>query len=193
LQQIINCGFSPYFTQNFTLDLFQATVWNWKSTEPATDYTKNCVILDQKWQTESCSKKYPIACRSDSDPYQWTINQTLLTFVDAYKSCPPNTTFAAPRSPQEQQMLLSVYQQPVWIEFSRPDIFCWTTSQISSCPRTNTYALIASNLKQGIFLLCVFMIFLVFQCRAQIRFRRETVRRQTVRKKVKQLEYKSMA
>nr|KAJ3419064.1 hypothetical protein HK105_007450 [Polyrhizophydium stewartii] len=86
----------------------------------------------------------------------------------------------------------------VWINYNRVTPVCWVRGWESPCPYKFSndllfLRLLGANLKVGIFIVLIFVLFLAYQTRNQWRASRENRRRAEVRRKIKQMEYKSIA
>jgi hypothetical protein len=170
------CGISPILNvtlanasadSNATsyISFSQSTIWNWAPGEPANssasisdeDYPQSefrCALMDVSpayvghWRVEDCPNKYRAACRIDSQPYEWVLSSTEVSFYDAPDSCPNGSTFSAPRTGLENHYLhhtvlssgdrlaTSDEAKGVWLNFNSLDIAaCWvTTGPNGTCP-----------------------------------------------------------
>ncbi|KAL2913667.1 hypothetical protein HK105_206827 [Polyrhizophydium stewartii] len=200
------CGFAPLLTQNYTNDILNATVWSWAVAEPANDYSRNCaslVLPAARWITETCEKALPVACADQaSQPLRWSISSTAVPFPRADSACAAPLAFALPRTAHEHAALVRAMSaagvSAVWINYNRVTPVCWVRGWESPCPYKFSndllfLRLLGANLKVGIFIVLIFVLFLAYQTRNQWRASRENRRRAEVRRKIKQMEYKSIA
>ncbi|EGF80417.1 expressed protein [Batrachochytrium dendrobatidis JAM81] len=207
VSEIIQCGFAPIFTQSYTIGMLNATLWSWDVRQPSDDFRFNCalaLISRGRWVVESCDIKYHVACVDlNTAPYSWSISPNVTsTFQNAEAVCKPPLTFAVPRTGPEQMAMMNAMRaanvSAAWVNFMRVSTLCWVQGWNTECPYIFTTEvllarLLGANLKQGILILFIFALFLAYQARNQLRLSRESKRKVEVRKKIKQMEYKSIA
>ena len=68
----INCGLSPLFVHNFTMEDYSGLVWSWDLGFPYNDTYLNCAIMSGiskgRWKIAKCDQEYWIACLSTTNP-----------------------------------------------------------------------------------------------------------------------------
>ncbi|KAJ3169098.1 Maintenance of telomere capping protein 6 [Geranomyces variabilis] len=203
VESLVGCGFQPLFNTKFSVLLLNASVWSWASGEPAsTTNGKSCAFMRMetgRWSADNCKDTYPVACQlmssnpASSNPYNWTISPTSSTFALAADACTPPYTFSVPKTAQENFALASTLralQIPrVWINLNRVQATCWVEGYQARCPYTvtdNSYrAFIGATLKQGIVIVIVFALFVIFKIRRQLRVSRQSRRKADVRRKLR--------
>ena len=110
----------------------------WAPGEPSghfKDLREDCATVDNRdgdeqkkggWNDESCSRSFKAACRSDSDPKQWTLSKEKGEFADAVndsKACPSGYSFSVPNDADDNAALLLVVRElapdkQVWINLT---------------------------------------------------------------------------
>ncbi|KAH9272123.1 hypothetical protein BASA83_005714 [Batrachochytrium salamandrivorans] len=206
VSQSVTCGFTPLFTQAYSISMLNATLWSWDVGQPSEDYRFNCALAlleRERWVVESCEVKYPVACVDrTAQPYIWTLSHNVTAFNRAHFLCPPPLTFSVPRTGPEQVALINAMRvanvSAVWVNFIRVSTLCWVQGWNTECPYVFVTdvlleKVLGANLKQGILILVICLLFLAYQVRSQLRLSRENRRRLEVRRKIKQMEYKSIA
>ena len=138
----------PY--QGFLYD----TVWSWAYGEPKDDAEApsdggdkpssdfRCAALngtDSRWRVTRCQNLYYGACRTHGLPYSWQLTAGQDTYANANQNCPPNASFAVPRTALENHHLLKTVQRikipMVWVDLNSMDVeHCWVSGANSSCP-----------------------------------------------------------
>ncbi|KAI8922774.1 hypothetical protein BC831DRAFT_404556 [Entophlyctis helioformis] len=206
--QVSQCGFTPLFSKSYTLEFINATLWSWADGQPSQDYYRNCALMDLatgRWITENCANAYPPACADlTTAPFTWVVDPASARQYDTIESqglCKAPLVFAIPRTAQEHASLLGAMRlagvQRAWISYNRVSPVCWVKGWQRPCPYQFPKdllfgRLLGANLKQGIFILLVSVVFLIYQARSQWKASRENRRRAEVRKKIKQMEYRSV-
>ena len=171
------CGISPFLNQtllNTTADIdiepylsfLRSTVWSWAYAEPAvyTDPSYRCAVLDTalststsdagRWHVGRCSSTRRAACRQNGAPHVWTISGTAAPYTNANATCPPNTTFAVPRTSLENAYLFSALRSAtttapsssnddadtaIFLNYNSIDTEgCWVVGAGSKCPYAGT-------------------------------------------------------
>ena len=174
------CGISPILNQtllNTTADIditpylsfLRSTIWSWASAEPAvyTDPSYRCAVLDtasststsdaDRWRVGRCSSTRRAACRRNGAPHVWTVSESAAPYASANATCPPNTTFAVPRTSLENAYLFSaLHSAPsppssssssnndesdtaIFLNYNSIDTEgCWVVGAGSKCPYAGT-------------------------------------------------------
>ena len=174
------CGISPTLNQTIMdqpadrvsvpyLNVSQSAVWAWASEEPR-NYTASkpsrgddelyrCALLDLRppydgrWRVENCNERYRVACRDSTSPFVFHISENDVPFAGGPASCPPNSSFAVPRTGLESNYLLHYlrslpssiidntkdsgdHRTGVWVNFNSLDVQdCWTArGPNATCP-----------------------------------------------------------
>ena len=170
------CGISPVLNEtldNASVDVnatsyinfSRSSVWNWAVGEPRNNSGPGidddnaqsefrCAFMDispaylGRWRVEDCPSKYRAACRTDNQPYQWSLSSTKVSFYDASHSCPDDSSFSAPRTGLENHYLYNTVLSSqdsintaegatgIWLNFNSLDTAtCWVTSGPNgTCP-----------------------------------------------------------
>ena len=159
-----------------------STVWSWAPGQPLNDsaaashsipgmddddYSSTdfrCAYLNTsealpssgRWAVTFCQNRLGGACRSDTNPYAWTVSAQRAIYSSVIDNCPANSTFAVPRTPLENRYLVAAAQSHfanlshskrddndhndknlVWINFNSLDVEgCWVSGANSTCPYT---------------------------------------------------------
>jgi hypothetical protein len=164
LSNLTSCGISPII--NSTLDAtadsnilpyqnaVYSSIWSWATGEPrnlsANEYhgpNIRCAAMDLtlngRWRIVDCAEEHPGACRATNDPYVWMISQSRGPNSSRDKACPPNSTFAVPRTGLENTYLrYAAAKSPeaasdaaIWLNFNSLDVQnCWVSGVGRPCP-----------------------------------------------------------
>ncbi|KAJ3340982.1 hypothetical protein HDU93_005846 [Gonapodya sp. JEL0774] len=95
-----------------------SAVWSWDWGMPVNnsgpnsvsgDGGANCAAMQRngRWTLENCNAVRLVACQRVDKPEDWLIPTTAATYIDASKACPSSYLFSVPRTPQQNQALLS--------------------------------------------------------------------------------------
>ena len=162
--------------------LTDSAIWSWAPNEPANNSTFSpyyasvgdqlspsqfrCAVFNAlsnppgRWHVADCTGRHYAACRSDTNPYIWSISSDRGTYIEVEDNCPDGSTFAVPRTALENSHLLSILRstrpdilQPappgdpdgdndddsssgnIWINFnSLGTANCWVTGVNQTCP-----------------------------------------------------------
>ncbi|TPX46131.1 hypothetical protein SeLEV6574_g03393 [Synchytrium endobioticum] len=192
--QIQDSALTP-FTQAEDL---AATIWTWDVNEPSNK--GRCAVLKKsngRWAAADCDGRYAVACRSISDPYQWVISGGQEYHWNGDSLCPMGYRFAVPRSPIESTFLYNALagtsNDQIWIDYNSNSLKnCWVVGGNTKCPYYDSALIIpdiiAASLREGLLVVVVAFIFLIWQVRRQASWRRIRMRRTEVRRYLEQME-----
>jgi len=206
LTSVSLCGISPFLNEallNTTADIdiapyvsfLRSTVWSWAYAEPAvyTDSSYRCAVLDAvpststsdagRWHVDRCSSTRRAACRQNGAPHIWMISETAAPYATANATCPPNTTFAVPRTPLENAYLFSTLQAAqgvtdasIFLNYNSIDTEgCWVMGAGSKCPYAGTIGDrdgLTVPVVAGVVILVLAALTLVVKCAGNRRVRR---------------------
>lgn len=147
------------------------TIWSWAPNEPRapssngagngnggsdgsqlnSERDNRCAVLNatsRRWQAHDCSNSHHAACRSPSQPYDFSISDARVAYAKANDACRgPDNGFAAARTALENSYLVSTWRsfrasndvedddELLWVDFNDLDIArCWVIGQNSTCP-----------------------------------------------------------
>lgn len=117
-----------------------------------------------RWAVTFCQNRLPAACRDNHHPYLWSISSTRGRYSDVNDDCPPNSSFAVPRTALENRYLLAAARDHfssssessssssgrrdsdddgtaplVWLNFNSLNFeSCWVAGVNSTCPYSTT-------------------------------------------------------
>ena len=114
IPQVINCNISVLELDQVSPMLMRSFVWTWAPSYPSSGIV--CPYwnsTDGRWYTDDCSSNYPSLCRQDTT---LMISTTRGPWMDA--SCPSKSTFSVLRSSYESRLLMSISNEPVWLNYS---------------------------------------------------------------------------
>jgi len=162
ITNLTSCGISPLLNttlSNVTADVndlpylafARSTLWSWAPGEPANNTNRSphlCAEMHRdlypgRWRTTMCSQKRKVACQDIQKPYQWSLSERAVSYLEGDKECPPNTSFSVPRTALENSHLLSVLQnsprqsdhEAVFLNINAIDQEnCWVTGINGTCP-----------------------------------------------------------
>lgn len=91
-----------------------------------TQVANKCVTLSSEgWAVSNCYDKYWVACKNNSDPFDWKLLRELTTYLDLKDDdkCGDNYSLSLPKLSAEQNALLSFLNSkgilaPVWIDLN---------------------------------------------------------------------------
>ncbi|KAJ3181842.1 hypothetical protein HDU85_003357 [Gaertneriomyces sp. JEL0708] len=201
VSEIVRCGFQPLFATDISVELMTATVWSWDTGQPQSGRNLDCAVFRRssgRWYTDRCSNKHLIACQSETNPFEWQIADVWIEFRYASNLCPAGYIFGVPRTPQENDRLLSTIRrrndvEEVWINLNQVSFSCWVIGWQTPCPYQvtdiNYRAILGATLKQGLVIVVIFAVFGFFKCRRQLRVSRQNRRKAEVRRKIRQRDY----
>ena len=191
-RNVTSCGISPFLNStllNYTAhnnfipyrNYSEATIWSWESGEPRNDSTSDvddrlfrCASISLqtgRWSVSDCSSKYPAACRSITQPYNWTLTDYDISYSFARQVCPDDYEFAVPRTALENSYLTqrlgngkkegqgskddTVNEGRVWLDLNALDFQgCWVTGgPNATCPYSNTVGF-DSDMEKRTILVC---------------------------------------
>lgn len=137
----------------------QATTWSWALDELGkldpnkSDNTRpkgsglRCALmgssLGSRWRVGDCTEEHHAACRLSNDPYSWRLSSHATAYSSASDACPPDTSFAVPRTGVENAHLYALLRagttvngSGVWLDLnSLHRQACWVTGgQNATCP-----------------------------------------------------------
>jgi hypothetical protein len=172
LSNLTSCGISPIINATMLDDTADSnilpyqnavygSIWSWSTGEPrnvsASEYhssTIRCAAMDLslngRWRVADCSEQHAGACRTTNEPYVWTLSHGRGPNDSRDKACPPNSTFAVPRTGLENVHLrLAAANSPetasdptVWLNFNSVDVQnCWVPGVGRSCPYSSSQGL----------------------------------------------------
>ncbi|KAJ8610999.1 hypothetical protein MRB53_038212 [Persea americana] len=154
----VACAYSPFLNTTLSnttpaLDITPykafayAAVWSWAPWEPrnSSDPLFRCAILNPamsgRWQVDECSVRRTGACRSDANPLLWTISADKDIYSGVNDECPPQYSFAVPRTALENRYLFEAVRassEPnasIWINFNSLAVqSCWISGVNETCP-----------------------------------------------------------
>ncbi|TPX32568.1 hypothetical protein SmJEL517_g04378 [Synchytrium microbalum] len=199
LVNVAQCGFTPIFTQNYSMDALASTIWTWEVAEPSNQ--GRCAVMNKdsgRWAAADCDVRYPVACRSITNPYNWTIPDGIEYYWNGDSLCPATYRFAIPRSPIEATHLHNVLLNTpnidrLWIDYNSVSLKgCWVVGGNTVCPYYDATLIIpeiiAASLREGLLVVIVGFLFLLWQINRQLQWRRLRIRRVTVRKRIEAME-----
>lgn len=118
--------------------LAYSAIWSWAPNEPANSSTFSpyyaslsnqpssaqfrCAAFNAlstppgRWHVADCTGRHYAACRSNTNPYQWSISSYRGAYTEVDDNCPDGATFAVPRTALENAYLLHT------VTATRPDI-----------------------------------------------------------------------
>lgn len=164
---LTNCGITPVLNEtlsNVTADVsvqpYQdyaySTIWSWAAGQPtntsgdsAEDANMHCAAMNStshgRWQVIDCTTYHYAACRVGYQPYTFQISSTRGSYENVENACPPNSTFAAPRTALENTYLFSLLHASqaqnaidddlLYVNFNDLDVQnCWVIGQNATCP-----------------------------------------------------------
>ena len=121
-----------------------STIWSWAPNEPVNSsifssyYASlsnqpspaqfRCAAFNAlssppgRWHVADCTGRHYAACRSNTNPYSWSISSYRGGYTEVNDNCPSDSTFAVPRTAMENSYLLST------LRATRPDILVGTSS-----------------------------------------------------------------
>lgn len=200
------CGISPFVndTLDFTADsliaphisLIMSSIWSWAPGEPRniTSMDSNadrlrCAVQDLshdgRWRLADCTNNRHGACRSNSNPLDWSFTSSRGTYQSRDRSCPSGTTFAVPRTALENRYLAASFSryrssQPAnsesasdpgpWVDFNSMNAKnCWVMGASSTCPYQggpSTSRQIVIPIVAAVIVLVIAALFLFVKCAA---------------------------
>lgn len=116
--------------------------WELKS---QSQFAFQCITMTLSgWTVNNCYDKYRVACQKDSDPFSWTISDSIRMYFEApFGHCPTNYSFGLPKLSVEQLALLNFLALenilfPVWIDLNDITVAgCYVTGgPYATCPYT---------------------------------------------------------
>jgi hypothetical protein len=164
LSNLTSCGISPIMnvTLKATADsdilpyqnAVYSSIWSWATGEPrnvsANEYHGSnirCAAMDLslngRWRIVDCSEQHYGACRATNEPYVWMLSPSRGPNVSSDKACPPNSSFAVPRTGLENTYLRyaatkspdAASDSTIWLNFNSVDVEnCWVSGVGRSCP-----------------------------------------------------------
>ncbi|PNS21054.1 hypothetical protein CAC42_3391 [Sphaceloma murrayae] len=115
------CGISPLLSDPSTISpldpsLFTtfvlSSLWSWQPDQPRSSNSTitRCTVLNllapqARWEVAPCTTRLRGACRIANQPYEWTLSQQEGPYESIQRVCPPNSSFAAPRTALENRYL----------------------------------------------------------------------------------------
>lgn len=172
------CGFSPLLNTTLNNNTADAAItpyttfvtdslWAWYPGQPddkssgSASNNARCAVMNisapagGRWQVAPCAGRFPGACRIGSAPFEWTLTDQRGSYDAVNHVCPPNSTFAVPRTPIENAYLRATAVETlsssdadpdseshlVWINLNDLDIGgCWVTGVNARCPYNTNQA-----------------------------------------------------
>ena len=147
------------------IDFSHYSEWSWAPGEPRNssvsgfddDYPQSefrCALMDTssayqgRWRVEDCPSKFRAACRTENQPYEWSLSSAEVSFDNAANACHNGSFFSAPRTGLENQYLYNFVLSSrdsintaenstgIWLNFNSLDTAtCWVTSGPNgTCP-----------------------------------------------------------
>jgi hypothetical protein len=172
LSNLTSCGISPILNATTLADTADAnilpyqtavysSIWSWSTGEPrnvsANEYHGSnirCAAMDLtlagRWRVADCTEPHPGACRSNDEPYVWTLSRGRGPNASRDQACPPNSTFAVPRTGMENTYLRraaarspeTAADPTVWLNFNSADVQdCWVSGVGRACPYASSQGL----------------------------------------------------
>ncbi|KAI9014191.1 hypothetical protein DFJ74DRAFT_681802 [Hyaloraphidium curvatum] len=202
----VRCGFSPLAVDNATSpDVLVGSIWSWDVNMPANGSLANCAVQQRangRWTIDSCTSTHPVACQSLYNPEVWTVSTASGTYTSALAACPSGYFFSVPRTARENDALWQAFlavpasAEPtaVFLDYtSLAHQGCWTAGGPNSlCAYVDRQAIITqiiqTSFQEGIIVLVLFIIFVWFQCRNQVRNVQKRKRRAEVKRQLAALE-----
>ena len=164
LTNLTACGISPFLNTTLAdtsasadsapyLAFAHNTLWSWAPSEPANSTATLCAALyggssAGRWRATDCTAHHRAACRSTASPYTWHLTPNLVTYAAAAATCPPNTSFATPRTALENSYLYAAVLAAspanpsdadnvpvVFLNLNSLDLAsCWVVGPNATCP-----------------------------------------------------------
>ncbi|KAK9717048.1 hypothetical protein K7432_006458 [Basidiobolus ranarum] len=206
ISALTDCGYSLTFSAPGVYNEVNIipAIWSWEPDQPdpyGRYGDQRCVVMNAQsghWRVRSCDRKLPIACLSRSNLSDWVIeNQKLYSYEAADGGCPAGYYFSIPKTARDSlylaRSLNASGESQVWIDLNaiqRPG--CWVVGKNSPCLYNQTYQflnqILTVSLIGGLIALIIFIVFVYFKCRTNLRQRRSRVHREKVRSQIRKRE-----